>query len=66
MDIMLPNLAGVGPGTHLTGEGVVLRVDERKGGMGDTSNLGFAASVQFYPEPSESVLLHLKRSGQVM
>jgi hypothetical protein len=66
MDIQLPNLAGGGPGTHLTGEGVVLRVDPRSNKMADASNGGFAASVQFYPEPSESVLSHLKGSGRVM
>jgi hypothetical protein len=66
MDIMLPNLAHGGPGIHLTGEGVVLRVDPRGAKASGTNEGGFAASVQFYPEPSELVLSHLKGSGGVM
>ena len=63
MDIMLPNLAPSGPGLHLTAEGVVLRVDQRGAKCAGTNGGGFAASVQFYPEPSESALSHIRNSG---
>jgi hypothetical protein len=66
MDIVFPNMAGGEPGPRLTGEGVVLRVDPRSNRMADASNCGFAASVQFYPEPSESVLSQLKGSRREM
>jgi len=65
MDIQLPNLAGGGSGPLLTGEGVVLRVDPGNNRSAGAYKCGFAASVQFYPEPSESVLFHLKGSGRV-
>jgi hypothetical protein len=66
MEIVLPKLGDSGPGMHLTGEGLVLRCES-----GGTKGIGlvgggFAASVQFYPETAESVLSHLKSSGQVM
>jgi len=66
MDILLPNLEGSGSGTHLTGEGIVLRVDPHNNRIAGPSNCGFAASVQFYPEPSELVLAHLRVSGRMM
>jgi hypothetical protein len=39
-------MAHGGPGIHIAGEGVVLRVDPRGA---KASGGGFAASVQFYP-----------------
>lgn len=66
IEIVLPKLADTGPGMHLTGEGVVLRVDPRGTRANGNTECGFAASVQFYPEPTESVLSHLKISGQVV
>ena len=66
MDIMLPNMAPSGPGMHLTGEGVVLRVDPCRAKAHGTNGGGFAASVQFYPEPSELILSHFKDPGGVM
>ncbi len=65
MDIMLNNLSG-GPGVHLTGEGVVLRVEPPNAKNPSASDSGFAVSVQFYLQSAESVLSHLKRSGRVM
>jgi len=66
MDILLPKLTLSGPGMHLTGEGVVLRVEPR-GTKGAASTAGgFAASVQFYPEASELVFSHFTRTGRVM
>jgi hypothetical protein len=46
MDIFLPNLTDAGSGMQLYGEGVVLRAEPRDA---DSSESGFAASVQFYP-----------------
>ena len=66
MEIVLPKLTDTGPGMHLTGEGVVLRVEPRRTKADGTTECGFAASVQFYPEPMESVLSHLKISGQIV
>jgi hypothetical protein len=66
MDILLPKMAYSGPGMHLTGEGVVLRVELRGAQGADATEGGFAASVQFYPEPSEMVLSHLKISGRIV
>ena len=65
MDIMLPNLSG-GPGVHLTGEGLVLRVEPSDAKTTRGSESGFAVSVQFYLQSSESVLTHLKRSERLM
>jgi hypothetical protein len=65
MDIMLPNLSG-GPGVHLTGEGIVLRVEPPNAKTTSASDSGFAVSVQFYLQSPESVLSHLKRSERVM
>ena len=67
MNIMLSNPSDGGPGAHLIGEGVVLRVDPHSNGnIRGVSEGGFAVSVQFYLESSESVLAHLKSSGRVM
>ena len=66
MEIVLPKLADTGPGMHLTGEGVVLRVDCRGTKANRTTECGFAASVHFYPEPTEWALSHLKISGQIV
>lgn len=65
MEIMLPNLSG-GPGVHLKGEGTVLRVGPPNAKTTGTFGSGFAVSVQFYLQSSESVLSHLKRSERVM
>lgn len=66
MEIVLPKLADAGPGMHLTGEGVVLRceLDSTKGAA--SVGRGFAASVQFYPDATESVLQHFKTTRRVM
>ena len=66
MDIMLPNLFGGELGAHLTGEGVVLRVEPDDGKAPGISESGFSVSMQFYVESSESVLSHLKRSERLM
>jgi hypothetical protein len=66
MDIMLPNFTDGGPGVHLTGEGVVLRVERPNAKTRSASESGFAVSMQFYLKSSESVLTHLKRSERVM
>jgi hypothetical protein len=66
VDILLPKLANDGLGMHLMGEGIVVRIEHY--GASDESYFrgGFAASVQFYPEPSEMVLTRLKTSGRVV
>lgn len=66
MDILLPTVSGGGSGAHLTGEGVVIRVEPHNEKGSSTSESGFAVSMQFYVESSESVLSHLKRSERVM
>jgi hypothetical protein len=66
LDIMLPSLVDGGPGAHLTGEGVVLRVEPHNCRMPSVSESGFAVSVQFYLQSSESILSHLRSSGRVM
>lgn len=66
MDIMLPNILGGEFGAHLTGEGVVLRVEPNNAKAPGESESGFAVSVQFSVESPESVLSHLKRSERVM
>jgi len=66
MDIMLPNIMGGELGAHLTGEGVVLRVEPCNEKAPCPRESGFAVSMQFYVESSESVLSHLKRSERVM
>jgi len=65
IDIMLPNLSG-GPGVHLTGEGVVLRLEPHNAKATRASESGFAVSVQFYLQSPDSVLTHLKRSERLM
>ena len=66
MDIMLPNIMGGELGAHLTGEGLVLRVDPQNEKAPSTSESGFAVSMQFYVESSESVLSRLKHSERLM
>lgn len=66
MDILLPKLASSGLGMHLTGEGVVVRIEPRDANHEGWVQPGFAASVQFYPEASELVLSHFKTSGRVV
>jgi hypothetical protein len=51
---------------HLTGEGVVLRVERHKPNAHNAQGGGFAASVQFYPEAAELALSHLKSSGRIV
>jgi hypothetical protein len=48
---------------HLYGEGVVLRAEAKGAVISNSSESGFAASVQFYPETSESFLSNLEDSG---
>ncbi len=60
LDILIPKLEDPGFGMSLAGEGVVLRVEPQGAG---TSEAGFAASVQFYPEETASVLSRLETSG---
>lgn len=60
LDILIPKLGDHGFGMSLAGEGVVLRVEPQGAG---TSEAGFAASVQFYPEETASVLSRLETSG---
>ena len=62
LDISLPSLAGVGSGMHLYGEGVVLRGEPSGSKDSGAGEGGFAASVHFFPQPSEMVLSHLKSS----
>lgn len=66
LEIMLPSLSGGGTGAHLSGEGVVLRVEPHNGNAPGALANGFAVSAQFSVKSSESVLSHLKRSGPVM
>ena len=66
MDIFLPNLTDSGSGMHLYGEGVVLRAEPRGARGDDSSESGFAASVQFYPETSELFFSHIKDSGHAL
>ncbi|MGD0157999.1 MAG: hypothetical protein ABSB50_18065 [Terracidiphilus sp.] len=63
LDILLPKLDEPGFGMSLAGEGVVLRVEPHGSQGAGTSKAGFAASVQFYPEASASVLSRLETSG---
>jgi len=62
LDIPLPKLEEPGFGMSLAGEGVVLRVEPRGSQGAGTSEAGFAASVQFYPEEMASVLWRLESS----
>ena len=66
MDILLPKLTISGSGMHLTGEGVVLRVERHGSNDSGTSEGGFTASVQFYPEAAELVLSQLKTNGRIV
>jgi hypothetical protein len=66
MDILLPKLAYSGLGMHLTGEGIVLRVERHGPNASNGCEGGFAASVQFYPEAAELALSHLKSSGKIL
>ena len=65
-DILLPKLVDPGNGMHLTGDGVVLRVDPQDATGSEANQGGFAASVQFYPEKSDAVLTHLKLNAGVV
>ncbi len=63
LDILIPKLEDPGFGMSLAGEGVVLRVEPHGPEGTGTSETGFAASVQFYPEETASVLSRLEISG---
>lgn len=64
MEILLPKLTNTGSGMHLQGDGIVLRCESRGSEDAGSSQGGFAASVQFYPETTASVLSDLEFSGQ--
>ena len=66
LDILLPNPSDARPGAHLIGEGVVLRIGPHDRKALDGWGRGFAVSVHFYLETSESVLAHLKAAEGVM
>lgn len=66
LEVLLPKLADPGVGMSLAGEGVVLRVEPRRSRSTKISDAGFAASVHFYPEATESALSHLETSGQAV
>lgn len=63
LEIMLPTLTETGFGMHLQGEGVVFRREPSGSDGTGSSPAGFAASVQFYPEASATVLSHLETFG---
>jgi len=63
MDVLLPKLEDPGFGMSLAGEGIVLRVEPHGPQGAGTSEAGFAASVQFYPEEAASVLSRLETSA---
>lgn len=63
LDILLPKLVDPGFGMSLAGEGVVLRVEPQGPKGANASEAGFAASVQFYPEETASVLSRLETSA---
>lgn len=65
MEIMLPTLTDTGSGMHLQGEGIVLRGEPRGAEGTGSGQAGFAASVQFYPETTATVLSHLETSGHL-
>jgi hypothetical protein len=65
LDILLPTVSDSRPGAHLIGEGVVLRVDAHGSTIHDCPPGGFAISVQFYLDTSESVLTHLRCADRV-
>jgi hypothetical protein len=62
LDILLPKLEDPGFGMSLAGEGVVLRAEPHGAQGAGTSKAGFAASVNFYPEETASVLSRLETS----
>lgn len=66
MDILLPKLSDAGNGMHMTGEGVVLRVEPSGNNDAGAKVGGFAASVQFYPEKTELVLERFIVTGRVV
>jgi hypothetical protein len=50
LTVLLPGLRDKSKGMKLHGEGVVVRLENSKDGSDSSGSLGFAASVQFYPE----------------
>jgi len=65
-DILLPKLANPGNGMHLTGDGVVLRIDPQDARGLIPAQSGFAASMQFYPVRPEVVLKHIHLNGRAV
>jgi hypothetical protein len=65
LDILLPNLKGTAPGMRLYGEGRVFRCEPRGAKDTGATENGFAASVQFYPAPSELKLSRFESSGYI-
>jgi hypothetical protein len=61
VDVMLPRLKNGNAGMHLYGEGSVLRVEPKGHTSTKPARPGFAASVQFFPQPSELALLRVNR-----
>ena len=66
MEIVLPKLTVPGFGMHLQGEGVVLRVVAPDVKSGAAAVGGFAASMQFHTDSTESVLQPPETSGRVV
>jgi hypothetical protein len=66
LDILLPNLKGTALGMRLYGEGRVFRCERGPANKTGATESGFAASVQFYPTPSELKLSRFENSGQVI
>jgi len=64
LDILLPKLEDPGFGMSLAGEGVVLRVEPHGHPGAGAGESGFAASMQFYPEETASVLSRLETSNK--
>ena len=54
MSVLMPRAEGKGYGMELHGEGMVVRVQEDTPAGSGAQSKGFAASVQFYPEPIDS------------
>jgi hypothetical protein len=66
VDIMLPKLIDPGSGMHLTGDGLVVRVDPPDERSSNPSEGGFAASIRFFPEKSDLLLKRMKLHGRLL
>lgn len=53
LTVFLPRPEGIGYAMKLSGEGIVVRIESERRDL-DLQATGFAASVQFYPEPMDS------------